>query len=287
MPIARFSPFELLLLKSRKQADTAGLMLLAWVLASNGQFTEADRLRLDEVAATFSHGHALEPIFEIASGQALEAVQLAAEIMQKDCCGEQAYPFLRLAIQMAIADGKPTTANHHILRFLADLLGVSPPEFARLFNDVAGKTFENPDDPSRTGYWQAKEHHRHQQEQARQEQQRQQERHSRERHSRQEQSRQEQSRREQAHSGGSGGHRQEQRHHSSHQSPPGDRARRALIVLGLEPGASRSDIRKAYRRLAQTHHPDRFFAQGEAMTASASARFQRIKNAYEYLMQVS
>ena len=32
MPIARFSPFELLLLKSRSQVDTATLLLLGWVL---------------------------------------------------------------------------------------------------------------------------------------------------------------------------------------------------------------------------------------------------------------
>ena len=40
-------------------------------------------------------------------------------------------------------------------------------------------------------------------------------------------------------------------------------------------------------RLAQTHHPDCVFTQGEARMASASLRFQRIKSAYEYLMEVS
>jgi len=32
MSTARFSPFELLLLKSRSQVDTATLLLLGWVL---------------------------------------------------------------------------------------------------------------------------------------------------------------------------------------------------------------------------------------------------------------
>lgn len=285
MPIARFSPFELLLLKSRNQADTAGLLLLAWVLASKGHFTETDRQRLAELASDFRHGHDLGAIFDIAVHQDLEAMQLAAEVMQKDCCGEQAYPFLRQVIQLAVADSKLATAQHHILRFLADLLGVSPPEFAQLFAEVAGKTFENPDDPSRTGYWQAKEHHRQQQEHARHEQQRQQERHSSGQshssgHHYQRRSRSE------SHSGDRGSQHRSQS--GAHQGPPpSDRARRALEILGLEPGASRSDIRQAYRRLAQVHHPDRFFAQGDAVVASASARFQRIKKAYDYLMQAS
>ncbi|EPC02707.1 hypothetical protein L861_10200 [Litchfieldella anticariensis FP35 = DSM 16096] len=283
MPIARFSPFELLLLKSRNQADTAGLLLLAWVLASKGHLADADRRRLTELARDFRHGHELEPIIEIAAQQDLGAIQLAAEVMQKDCCGEQAYPFLRQVIALAVADGKLASAHHHILRFLADLLGVSPSEFAQLFAEVAGKEFANPDDPSRTGYWQAKERHRQQQEHQQQERQRSQDRHSRERHSHERYS----SGQQHHQRSGTGGSQRQHRHHSTQEPPPGDRTRRALAILGLEPGASRSEIRKAYRRLAQLHHPDRFFAEGEAMVANASMRFQKIKKAYDYLMQAS
>ncbi|MBD3898327.1 DnaJ domain-containing protein [Halomonas sp. ML-15] len=291
MPIARFSPFELLLLKSRHQADTAALLLLAWVLASRGHIGEPERARLTEITSGFRHGHAVEPVIEIAAAQDLSAVQLAAELLQKECHGEQAYPFLRLAVALAVEGGKPSLANHHVLRFLADLVGVAPSEFAPLFEAVAGKAFTNPDDPSRTGYWQAKEHHRQQQEQRRQQQeqqhsQRDQERRRRER-DQQEQARQrhEHERRERYHEQHQ--YQRQQRGGSERSPPPGDRTRRALTVLGLQPGANRSEIRKAYRRLAQTHHPDRVFAQGEARVASASLRFQRIKSAYEYLMEVS
>lgn len=277
MPIARFSPFELLLLKSRNQADTAGLLLLAWVLASKGHLSETDRQRLTGVSREFRHGHELEPIIDIAVQQDLGAIQLAAEVLQKDCCGEQAYPFLRQVIALAVADGKLATANHHILRFLADLLGVSPPEFARLFAEVAGKAFTNPDDPSRTGYWQAKEHHRQQQHEHQQERQRHRERHSSgQQHQRQSRT-----------GTGDGGSHQRYRQYSTEGPPPSDRTRRALMILGLAPGASRHDIRQAYRRLAQLHHPDRFFAEGEAVVATASQRFQKIKKAYDYLMQAS
>ncbi|PXX98672.1 DnaJ domain-containing protein [Halomonas sp. LBP4] len=294
MTIARFSPFELLLLKSRHQADTAALLLLAWVLANRGPIGEPERSRLTELTGGFRHGHALAPILEIAATQDLGAIQLAAEVLQKEIHGEQASPFLRLAIALAVEDGKLSMANQHVLRFLADLLGVSPGEFAPLFEAVAGRAFADPDDPSRSGYWQAKEHRRRQREQ---ESQRQDDRQHSRSHSGREGShrrKEEESKWQQA--GGREQHRQEryrQEQHRQHERgarqdpPPGDRTRRALAVLGLEPGASRSEIRHAYRRLAQAHHPDRFFNAGEAVMASASQRFQRIRRAYDYLMQVS
>ena len=290
MTIARFSPFELLLLKSRHQADTAALLLLAWVLANRGPIGEPERSRLSELTGGFRHGHALAPILEIAATQDLGAIQLAAEVLQKEVHGEQAAPFLRLAIALAVEDGKLSMANQHVLRFLADLLGVSPGEFAPLFEAVAGKAFANPDDPSRSGYWQAKEHRRRQREQESQRQDDRRRSDQEHRHHRGEEPRHEHR------TGGQGQHRQERYHQERHRQrdrgarqdpPPADRTRRALAVLGLEPGASRSEIRTAYRRLAQVHHPDRFFNAGEAVMASASQRFQRIRRAYDYLMQVS
>ena len=96
---------------------------------------------------------------------------------------------------------------------------------------------------------------------------------------RQEQARQERARQEQA--------RQEESRQRQQRSspPPPDRTTRALAVLGLTPGASKTDVRRAYRRMAQLHHPDRFYSDSEHQVALASARFQRIKNAYDYLMQ--
>lgn len=289
MTIARFSPFELLLLRSRHQADTAALLLLAWVLASRGPIGEPERSRLTELTNGFRHGHELAPILEIAATQDLGAIQLAAEVLQKEVHGEQAYPFLRLAIALAVEDGRLSMANQHVLRFLADLLGVVPGDFAPLFAAVAGRAFADPDDPSRSGYWQAKEQRRRQREQASQRQ-------DNRGHAGRERSQRREDHRQERHSGGQGesrqGHYRQEQHRQREQGsrqgpPPGDRTRRALAVLGLEPGASRGEIRSAYRRLAQTHHPDRFFNEGEAVMASASQRFQRIRRAYDYLMQVS
>lgn len=50
--------------------------------------------------------------------------------------------------------------------------------------------------------------------------------------------------------------------------------REALNILGLQDGASDEDIKKAYRKLAMKHHPDR---------GGDEAAFKRCKEAYEYL----
>src|SRR6201996_8322027 len=51
-------------------------------------------------------------------------------------------------------------------------------------------------------------------------------------------------------------------------------------VLGLKKGASDDDIKKAYRKLAMKHHPDR--NQGDGAKASEE-KFKEAKEAYEML----
>lgn len=67
--------------------------------------------------------------------------------------------------------------------------------------------------------------------------------------------------------------------------PKPSRSAQAFALLGLEAGATKTEIRKAYRRLAQVHHPDRFSSLGEEAVAAATATFQRINEAYEYLVK--
>lgn len=65
--------------------------------------------------------------------------------------------------------------------------------------------------------------------------------------------------------------------------PPARRAVGALAVLGLEEGASRDDIRRAFRRLAQEHHPDRHPQVSERERVSLFRRFAEISRAYHTL----
>lgn len=342
MSIARFSPFELLLLKSRSQVDTATLLLLAWVLVHRQHVSEGQRRRrLAQVSAHFRHGHELGPVMSIAHSQDLQAIQIAAEVVRKECTKERRLSVLHQAISVATDNGELSLANHYIVRFLADLLSIAPLTLSTLFQELTGTPLTTPEDPSRDAYWQIhdpdyharkareaaaaeqqrqeasareaqqqrQKDERHQQKKQK-EQQKEQDKQRRQAHARQEREQkqersrqQEQARQQQREQTEHEQHSRQQRsdQHRSHSSykqgsykhgsykqgpaSPPDRTTRALAVLGLRPGASRVEVRHAYRRMAQLNHPDRFYSESEHKVALASARFQRIKNAYDYLMK--
>ncbi len=351
MAPARFSAFELLLLKSRYPPDTASLLLLSWVYVNKRVVLAEDQRYLEALANGFRHSHDLEALLTIARTD-LSAIQLAAEVVLREHVDEQSHPFLRRAIGLATSEGEPSLRNHHILRFLADLSGATPGDFARLFREVTGRPLKAPDDPSHRDYWHRKDNseaaadqetsdadrendgeaadelapkircwrrwwlrssaaraHRRQlrqersrlrrqarsrrqaearQAQERQRQAREEEARRQEQERETENRRREQAEREEAYRRERWRQQQQQHQYQQQQaagaSRPHYRIRLALQVLELDESASPTEIKRAYRRLAQRHHPDRFHGQGELRISLASQRFQRIKNAYDYLM---
>jgi DnaJ like chaperone protein len=74
---------------------------------------------------------------------------------------------------------------------------------------------------------------------------------------------------------------------TSQSIPKGDnlsKLDKAYVILGIEKGATLQEIKKAYRKLSQMHHPDKYATLGEEVTAAAKINFQRIKDAYDYLV---
>jgi len=67
--------------------------------------------------------------------------------------------------------------------------------------------------------------------------------------------------------------------------PPQRSAADAYRVLGLEPGASDAEVKLAYRRLMNQHHPDKLRSRGmpESMIPVAEAKTREIRAAWETL----
>ena len=54
-------------------------------------------------------------------------------------------------------------------------------------------------------------------------------------------------------------------------------------TLGLQPNASKSDVKNAYFRLAHRYHPDHHPKADTAGRVAAAAAFRRVKDAYDVL----
>jgi DnaJ like chaperone protein len=61
----------------------------------------------------------------------------------------------------------------------------------------------------------------------------------------------------------------------------GDSLEDAYKVLGVSADASDAEVKKAYRKLALEHHPDRVAALGDDVRKAAEKKFQEINAAKE------
>ena len=65
--------------------------------------------------------------------------------------------------------------------------------------------------------------------------------------------------------------------------PTAQTTRIPYTVLGVAPGASREEIKAAYRRLAAKYHPDKVQHLGKDFQKMAEDRFKEIQQAYDEL----
>ncbi len=65
-----------------------------------------------------------------------------------------------------------------------------------------------------------------------------------------------------------------------------DTAEQYYAVLGLAPGASESEIKRAYRKLSMQYHPDKVRHLGEEFRAVAEEKMKEINAAYDYFKKM-
>lgn len=240
----KFSLFESLLLQTKNELGLSIMLLLAWIAASDGVVDESEVKRIFQIYNSTENRHVVEQIIAIAKQQDTDAIQLASEVVSRSVQREKAELFLAMAIGVAVADGFLRPTENHILRYIADLLGLSKTQFNNVFIEVTGKNIPDPADLSSANYWRSLENQKENAEKKRESSER-------------------------------------QNRNVSNSA----KLRHAYAVLGLEVGADKAEIKLMYRRLSKLHHPDRFVPLGEEAVAAATVTFQRISDAYTYLMK--
>ena len=71
------------------------------------------------------------------------------------------------------------------------------------------------------------------------------------------------------------------------QNQAGEHLSAAYHMLGLTRGASEEEVKRKYRELAKSHHPDVYAQMGNAMQQAATKRFQEIQDAYRTILEAN
>ena len=222
------------------------MLLLAWVASCDGEISSEELEALRSIATSGSAELDLTAVIEVTRSGEVADLQLACEILQET--ESKTRPLLlQLAVGMALEDGHITTAEGHIVRFIADVLSQTPFELDRLFREMTGEAFPSASDPSSIDWWESRESRNRKQ---------------------------------------TTQDAEEPRARTS-ATPPSNSSEmkrlRALATLGLDEAATIQDVRQAYLRMAKVHHPDRFVTIGPEAVRAAETSFRRIQEAYESL----
>ena len=220
------------------------LALLTWLAECDGRISPREQALLDQIAQAIDDEAELASVEAALRQPSPGDLELACRHLRNNLDRISRKLLAQLAVTIATADGHLTVGENLVLQFLADLLGLSPRQFARLFEQIAHRPFPLPGDVSSIDWWRQRESGLP------------------------------------AKAGqviSAAGQED-----ITTTDEPMTRAA-ALRILGLEVDAPSNTVHKAYRRLARTRHPDRFTPLGTAAVATASEAFKRLHEAYQLL----
>lgn len=244
---------------SGNEIGVSTLLVLAFVMLADEEEDPQEKTLLDRIAGSSGLDDiVVEDILLLARRRDTDSIEVACRVLRYQFDAEGQRRFLELCISMVAADRYVTIPEQHVLRFLADLFRIGPEQLRDLYQSVVGTDLPPLGDPSSPDWWAQQTNGQD--------------------NRRQDRKRKESgSRDRQTHSRTSS----DSQTSSKNGIPPKDR--RAYNVLGLDPGASESEIKEAYRQLAKKHHPDRYQQAGEEAVNAANERFRQIKRAYNHL----
>ncbi|MBM3991356.1 MAG: hypothetical protein FJ298_10175 [Planctomycetes bacterium] len=141
------SEFERLLVTREEPTRTCFVLVLCWLAQCDGHLDDDERELLRNVTAGSGAEIQLEELLGIARRATLGDIQLALEILRESNPSSRK-PILQLVISLALVDGHLLTVENHIVRLMADVLGLGLDGLNEAFREMVGHDFPEPDDPS-------------------------------------------------------------------------------------------------------------------------------------------
>lgn len=248
---------------SPDRANLCTLTLLAWLAGSDGTIAASEEALLRRFAVA-GNAREIDTILAVARAGSIDALEVVCRFAMTRMSRGRKRLLAQLAVTMAAADRHITVGENYVLQFLADLLGISPRSFAKLFEQVTHRPFPEAGDPSTIEWWRrreagveaapaqdlppdAAEDVRHD-------------------------------------PGGAEPKAGSARAAPAVEPPTGEMTRvRAWAILNLAEGASTGEVRSAFRRLAKVRHPDRYAKLGPSAVAAATEAFKQLETAYSLL----
>jgi DnaJ-domain-containing protein 1 len=225
-----------------REVDVFLYAALLWIADADGDIDSREMSIIEEAVSLGGSGYISE-VARVVRDREKESLLLVCDFLKKGLTDKGKLEFLRLALLVAVADGRLSISEIHILQLYSDMLGVIPARLRIMYKEIVGNNMPEPGDPSSMSWWESKEKRSY------------------------------------------GGYREEGS--NGRKSSDGNKdsmtIAEAYVVLGLRPGASKDEIKSAYRRMAQSHHPDRFVELGLDAKKVSEVMFARIRRAYEVL----
>lgn len=220
---------------------------MAWLIVSDGTITESEKSFFQTAFPNYRQildrfvGNVRLPDTDLLRSASLTILHvLPAERKQE---------LFEMLCNLVVVDGRISISEIHILRFVADLLGLGRQQVNLKFERVTGHPLGDPGDLSSARWWQERVGNNR-------------------KTSGEEEFKQDQDSRK-----------------KDRATPQTDRIDWACSVLGIERGAPQYEIKAAYREKSKLYHPDRFSALGSEAVVAANAIFARFNEAYEVLKE--
>lgn len=144
--------FERHLVSRKDPVRSCFVLVLCWLAHCDGTLHQDERELLRHATEASGQEINLDEILGIARRASVGDIQLALELL-RDTDPKIRRPVLQLIISVAVADGRLTAIENHIVRLVADVLGLGMEGLNDAFREMTDHDFPPPEDPSDPSRW--------------------------------------------------------------------------------------------------------------------------------------